>query len=490
MKKFLFVGLILFSSSLFSYDVNPNIPPDTFDPDHDLASETSRSYGVCDMGYPSGTSVLNALNADGNTLYLYTNKTYTNSCTGAYEFPHYKFTIIHFNINKNATCPAGQIVSGGECVTPPAPTCGESQYLDDNNTCQDLGIPTNFPKEGTKDSGGDGGIAGIHSRDSDGSDCNPGEEFNSDIAYAQTLGYNPDTGKCFDASYFCNSGLTWDINNKTCIIPPDTKNFNPDKNEISPDLANTCTSGQWAKAGYVDFCSNDLCYIGADLASYNLSCGNKYLKYQCTSDYRIIKFMQVSCGEPNKADYDKSNSTLPPSQDNPDVVPDTSTDSTNSNMATAISNQTNDLKRSLDAVNNSVKKTNDALNTLHSDLTDTNTKLDKVSASVDANTKTLHDGLYSDTNPFDGVEFTDGSDKFGEFEATAKDSFGVLKFTNIFGLANANGLTLHTYGFTLYGYHAVIFSPDMMNNFPIAEMRSLIVFLFAVLGFVQTFRGV
>lgn len=155
------------------------------------------------------------------------------------------------------------------------------------------------------------------------------------------------------------------------------------------------------------------------------------------------------------------------------------TDKTNSNLSL--------MNDSLSAINDSIKKSSSSVDS----------KLDNLSTNMAAtttNTKLINDklqeGLFGD-DPFAGKDLTDdGSSTFGDLRTQASDSFSLLNYDNIFGFAHSTGVTLPTYSVNLHGSTITIFTPSMLDGFPIAEMRSLIMFIFALLGFITIFRTV
>jgi len=221
----------------------------------------------------------------------------------------------------SASCSAGEVFKNGVGCTVPIPTCTDSQYLDKNNTCQEKTLPTDFPDSSKK------GITGIREVNSTSADCVAGTIIDSGIAHAQVIGFDSKNNKCIYATFFCNNGLTWNKVAGTCEIPPDETTVNPNNDDISSALANACESGKWAKSWTNDYCNQTTCYIGGNLQDYNLQCGNKYIEYDCTSDYRLKFFKQVSCGNVAKSDF--KHKTLYPSSPTNDLPKSSTKSDTN-----------------------------------------------------------------------------------------------------------------------------------------------------------------
>jgi hypothetical protein len=49
---------------------------------------------------------------------------------------------------------------------------------------------------------------------------------------------------------------------------------------------------------------------------------------------------------------------------------------------------------------------------------------------------------------------------------------------------------LQTISFSFYGRNMTIFTPSMLDGFPIFEIRALFLFFFAIAGFITVFRTV
>ena len=304
-------------------------------------------------------------------------------CTTCYVAPY-----------DNDSCPTPSVLdtSGAKpkCITP---ACPSGQFLDANSTCQDLSIPSDFPSD-----------KGHQSIREDGnnftpSSCVPGKVFKSGIAYAKVIGWNSEKNVCEIATLFCDSGFTFDSVTNTCVAPSDTKTFDPNKDEISQALADACTSGKWAKKWTLDYCNQPTCYIGLNEQNYNLHCGNMYFEYDCTSDYRLRKYVQVSCGEPLDKDKDTTSlivgdsSTSGSADGNAtsgsgsgsNYVPDLNTTTTNLNVVSAINSASSGLSNSISALDSHVLGASSKLGSIDG-------KLSSIASDVGSIKDALHAG--------------------------------------------------------------------------------------------------
>ena len=165
--------------------------------------------------------------------------------------------------------------------------------------------------------------------------------------------------------------------------------------------------------------------------------------------------------------------------------------------ANSMISSNNLMNQTLSSMNRAINTSNSYTKAVHSDLLSTNNKLNSVNAELDNITnntnkinESIQDGLFSDIDPFSDTEYLDGSETFGELQTEVSDSFGITNESNIFGLASISGGGLQSYTANLNGTTITFFEPSMLNGLPINEMRSLILFLFAIMGFAHTFRSV
>ncbi len=160
-------------------------------------------------------------------------------------------------------------------------------------------------------------------------------------------------------------------------------------------------------------------------------------------------------------------------------------DKLNIDSSTSMRSQLSELKTTnsnLSNMNSNLNSANSKLSTLNSQMANNGGKLESIK-------DTLNDGLFGD-DPFDGVDLTDdGSSTFSTLGTEASDSFHITHEQNMFGLYGTSGGTLPTYSVSLLGKTITFFEPSMLNGLPLADIKSLILFMCALVGFAQTFRS-
>ncbi|UCM99201.1 hypothetical protein LCX93_06555 [Sulfurimonas sp. SWIR-19] len=255
------------------------------------------------------------------------------------------------------------------CYAPAKAICSNDQILNSNNDCVPLQHSAGFPDSTKK------GIPKFVKDESlTPEQCISGTVYETTINYAKIVAYDNgglyDPAGCMFEVFYCNDGLTWNKTAKTCEVPKDTESSDTVSDYISDDTKAACTSGLWAKSWTYDYCNQPLCYIALDIQDYNLQCNNKYIEYDCTSDYRVKTFKQVSCGEVAKEDFDHTDLDINPPTNPP--PPDTNNDINNtldSNVTTYVDPDTNTtysdytpitkrLDRIIDAQNIAISKIN------------------------------------------------------------------------------------------------------------------------------------
>jgi len=236
--------------------------------------------------------------------------------------------------------------------------------------------------------------------------------------------------------FFVIDGLTWNKTKKTCEVPPDSANSDNVTDTLTSDQKGACTSGLWGKSWTYDYCGQGLCYISLDVQDYNLQCGNKYIEYDCTSDYRVKTFKQVSCGDISKSDFKHKDLQVTPT--NP-VIPsknDTHIDSNstttridsnttvtdNSNIASIINSGFSNVNNSLDGLLNSS-------NLLNQKTAEGNNKLGAISGKLDGISNKLDD-IKNAINPqtdSDNETLLNGFLGASDFISSTTDSFNNVK---------------------------------------------------------------
>ena len=386
----------------------------------------------------------------------------------------------------NCTAPSVLDTSSGvaKCITP---ACPSGQFLDANSTCQDLSIPSDFPSD-----------KGHQSIREDGdnfspSSCVPGKVFKSGIAYAKVIGWNSEKKVCEIATLFCDSGFTFDSVTNACVAPSDIKTFDPNKDEISQALADACTSGKWAKKWTLDYCNQPTCYIALTEQNYNLHCGNMYYEYDCTSDYRLKKYVQASCGLP--ADKDKQNVDLSIGSDtssgstgdgnatsgsgngSKNYIPDLNTSTSNLDVVSAINSASSGLSNSISALDSHVLNASSKLGTIDG-------KLSSIASDVGSIKDALHVGD-DKVGDLDSITNSSGTGSFDNLVGSVKGYIGLLKsnFNNVQGLLS-NGFTFNAPVGSCKNPHVSVYGKDIELSIcqPLATFRPLVYF-FTVIGF-------
>jgi hypothetical protein len=99
--------------------------------------------------------------------------------------------------------------------------------------------------------------------------------------------------------------------------------------------------------------------------------------------------------------------------------------------------------------------------------------------------KSLLDGTGLSNDPL-----SDGSDSFSTLDGDAKSAISGFVFTDPLGLNNVASNTIDTYSFTILGHTFVLFDQALLNSLPLEMIRNMMLFIFAVLGFIAVFKGV
>jgi len=228
--------------------------------------------------------------------------------------------------------------------------------------------------------------------------------------------------------------------------------------------------------------------------------------WECEDTPTGANVTKDQCNDPESPDNNSTDPDDPESPDNNSTTNDPLLDATNetnknlndildssnkihsslediSNKSDSLVSNTDSMKSSLSTISNDLKTSNNKLSSIDS-------KLSAIDSSIKSQTDVISDGLFSDEDPFADVELTDGSDKFGEFQNTVSSNFGILNNGDIFGLASIPASSLPTYQVVLYNRTITIFEPSMMNGLPLAEIRALLMFFAALLGFIVVFKTI
>ncbi|WP_321777793.1 hypothetical protein [Sulfurimonas sp.] len=161
----------------------------------------------------------------------------------------------------------------------------------------------------------------------------------------------------------------------------------------------------------------------------------------------------------------------------------------NSNLSSSLIQQKL-MNNTLSNINKSIKASTLDTKGLKSIALNNNSQLQNIASNSRAMNENLQAGLFGD-NPFSGVDFTDdGSSKFSGFQGDVSSAFDITTYTNIFGLSGLSGGAIPEYSAYIMGHKIIVFEPSMLNGFPLTEIKALIMFIFALMGFIHTFRSV
>lgn len=99
------------------------------------------------------------------------------------------------------------------------------------------------------------------------------------------------------------------------------------------------------------------------------------------------------------------------------------------------------------------------------------------------NTKSISDQFASAGDVF--ASFNDGSGAFSSFDTTLRGSFSSFVYNDPLGLSTiGSGQDVPTYSFNLLGQTFTLFDQNLFNNLPLALIKSILLFVAAVSGFI------
>ncbi|UCN00054.1 hypothetical protein LCX93_11060 [Sulfurimonas sp. SWIR-19] len=388
------------------------------------------------------------------------------------------------------------------CYAPAKATCSNDEILNSNNDCVPLQHSAGFPDSTKK------GIPKfLKDNNLSPEECIAGQVYENTINYAKIINYDYgglyDPAGCMFEVFYCNDGLTWNKTAKTCEVPKDTESSDTVSDYISDDTKAACTSGLWAKSWTYDYCNQPLCYISLDIQDYNLQCNNKYIEYDCTSDYRVKTFKQVSCGEIAKSDFSTTDLQITPTTQ-PDPPTDTNNDiniTRDSNVTSTFNIDTNatvtDYSGVVGIINGSLDKVDSSLQALigqsqmtNQKLSDANSKLGSIDnklGSIDGKLEDIDNSL----KPLRDIDSLskDSSSLVDSFNNVLNEGFNTYlnrDYTN--GLASSSCGVVPTYSIVFHGRTIVFFSQDLLNVWPLEIFRTMIIFMFVFSGVIMAFR--
>jgi len=300
MIKIIFLFLI-FVSSLFSNQIGDCVPYGDGSKGLIIGSTISVHRTNFNSATNEATNVF-TLHTPNYDFWIFKGKTFDSS-SGTWYYST-------FDIYNN----------GGPCTpTAPMPLCADNQLYDVNtSTCVSPPVPNTFPSDANASHGAiSNGYAPIPK-----ASCNSksAPDYSTTLGTYHIVGWDLSRKKCLALAFKCNSGFVYDKNRKTCTQPPKTKTI--EQNNKNPnDSANKCSGSKWGQTWTYNFCEQCKGNVGiwlppVGLEGYGLQCNKKYIEYQCTTDYRLKKFEQVSCGNilpkdktTKKIDLSKLNTT-------------------------------------------------------------------------------------------------------------------------------------------------------------------------------------
>ena len=292
-------------------------------------------------------------------------------------------------------CPSNQLWSDeeGGCVNAPPLECTENELLNENNECVpfDSLMPDDFPND--LDSNGQTSTGTVPTTEQG---CKDLERYSSSLGMVEVLGWDYQSQTCKVVAFKCNQGRVLDANTNKCIIPPDNANLGG---------GDICPNDNWARRWTHDFCGDCVGGVGVWLPPLGheesgMQCNKAYIEYQCVKDYRIKKYMEVSCGDPipneNETNHIDMNNLNPSQTVDQNISNLPAIDPTNANLAVvenlrAIESAIKDnLSPKIDTVNQNLVNTNDKLSNISNQIGDSNSKLNGIKSSLDSINDTLN----------------------------------------------------------------------------------------------------
>ncbi len=115
--------------------------------------------------------------------------------------------------------------------------------------------------------------------------------------------------------------------------------------------------------------------------------------------------------------------------------------------------------------------------------------IDSSAAKTAASTSTISDALYADVGLNPDGSFKDGSEGFVGYQDTLKGSFAGFVQTNMFTFANQS-YSIPTISFTIYNHTFVLLDTHTLSFLDIQAFRSMLLFFFALAGFITVFKTI
>jgi len=374
-------------------------------------------------------------------------------------------------------------------------TC--NTYPEDSATLFGMEIPSGFPQEDNNDTNNTHGTYVKGTLPIPQSDCNSNStpDYSTSLGKIHVVGWDSAENKCVAMAFKCNNGFVLDINSNRCIQPPDTLELGHSSH--ANDSANFCSGGKWGQTWTYDFCDQCQGSVGiwlppVGLEGYGLECNKKYVEYQCTTDYRLKKFIEVSCG--NILDKDKTNKDL--NLSNMDTTP--TKDTNVSALPSADSTQaiTTQLTKQVELQKDLNKKvsTVEGQNKLLKGINELGKKLDSINKrqlSQDGVKNGVKDALNERDNnlsiPDDANETGPGGDGLKAAKNAIINQYG--KRYDLFGVSGCGSPSFDS-SITFMGMTVENPLPVMDNSlksyYPL--FKSLFLLIATFLGFISVFR--
>lgn len=375
--------LFLASSHLFSAYIYNHTDKEYY------GISTNKTYVLCGKE-ASFFGAFDIKNINGSSMYI--TKLVSSVPNVALGLPQYcDVTLDRVWYSSASSCPSGQFPDAQGICAAPAITCADNEIFDANtSSCVPFAIPSTFPSDANASHGTlSNGVLPVAK-----SACNSASspDMATSLGAYHVVGWDSTTSTCKAMAFKCNNGFVYDSANKTCIAPPvslsksNTKQDNACRGKFVQRLSGTLN--------FCNQCNFSLGYwrppLGYD--NYNLQCDHSYVEYACNTDYRIKKFIEVSCGDPLPKDKTTKQLDLSKLKSN---VKDTNVSSVSTSNSS--SNQIETINQ-LKNVNSSILATNKSLNGLTKIASDSNAKLGSIESkvgSIDGNVKAIKDGLFT-----------------------------------------------------------------------------------------------
>jgi hypothetical protein len=149
----------------------------------------------------------------------------------------------------------------------------------------------------------------------------------------------------------------------------------------------------------------------------------------------------------------------------------------------------------LKAIYDEINATDKNLSSLFIEFNNSLISIKENSINIDSNTEKIANSneailsaLTSDHDIFSDVNYSDGSESFNFFSNEIENSFNTFWFLNPFDLENFQ-TNYHGISFNLHGDTYTFFDSNVIDNVPVDLVRSILLMIAAVAGFVNFFKN-